>query len=224
VTEKGYESWPRSPVAPQLPVAPHRPVELTLDQCIKCNICVTACPVTAVTDLFPGPKYEGPQSGRFRANDQPTPDHSVDYCNGCRVCNMVCPTGVRIAEINGRARADIVKQGKSPWRLRLRNNLVARPESLGKLAQPVAPLANFLLHMRLGRWLADKTLAIHSKAPLPRFSRGRFTSWFNRQGGRARPRGQRHRGDCAPPELLRSAAAFQRRVRRRASVPREQCS
>jgi glycerol-3-phosphate dehydrogenase subunit C len=195
VTEKGYESWPRSPVAPQLPVAPHRPVELTLDQCIKCNICVTACPVTAVTDLFPGPKYEGPQSGRFRANDQPTPDHSVDYCKGCRVCNMVCPTGVRIAEINGRARADIVKQGKSPWRLRLRNNLVARPESLGKLAQPVAPLANFLLHMRLGRWLADKTLAIHSKAPLPRFSRGRFTSWFKKRPAR-------------PPESLRKVAYF----------------
>ncbi|NIP22781.1 MAG: 4Fe-4S dicluster domain-containing protein, partial [Phycisphaerae bacterium] len=64
---------------------PHWPVELTLDQCIKCNICVSACPVTAVTDKFPGPKYEGPQSGRFRQVLQETPDYSVDYCSGCRV-------------------------------------------------------------------------------------------------------------------------------------------
>ena len=94
-----------------LPPADHKPAELTLDYCIKCNICVTACPVAAVTDLFPGPKYEAPQAGRFRQADQATPDHSVDYCSGCRVCNMVCPTGVRIAEINARARVPLVAQG-----------------------------------------------------------------------------------------------------------------
>ena len=56
-----------------------KPVELTLDQCIKCNICVPVCPVAAVTDLFPGPKYEAPQGGRFRMDEQATPDHSIDY-------------------------------------------------------------------------------------------------------------------------------------------------
>ena len=71
-------------------------VGLTLDECIKCNICTSYCPVAAVTDLFPGPKYVGPQAQRFRENGQPnTPDHSVDYCSGCRVCNEVCPTGVQ---------------------------------------------------------------------------------------------------------------------------------
>jgi ferredoxin len=79
--------------------------EFSLDQCIKCTICTTACPVAAVTDLFPGPKYEGPQAGRFRMPGQNSPDHSVDYCSGCRVCNMVCPNGVKIAELNARARA-----------------------------------------------------------------------------------------------------------------------
>ncbi|HEV2920504.1 MAG TPA: 4Fe-4S dicluster domain-containing protein, partial [Actinomycetota bacterium] len=42
-------------------------VEQTADHCIKCNVCNTVCPVSAVTDLFPGPKYEGPQGQRFRA-------------------------------------------------------------------------------------------------------------------------------------------------------------
>jgi glycerol-3-phosphate dehydrogenase subunit C len=154
--------------------------EFSLDQCIKCNICTTACPVSAVTDLFPGPKYEGPQAARFRVKNQPSPDTSVDYCSGCRVCNMVCPTGVKIAEINARARAVMVDQGKVPLRLRLRNNLIARAESLGKVAQPIAPLANYALNLKPARWFAEYALSIHHSAPLPSFSRQRFTTWFRK--------------------------------------------
>ena len=38
----------------------------SLDHCVKCTICETACPVSNVTPLFPGPKYVGPQAERFR--------------------------------------------------------------------------------------------------------------------------------------------------------------
>lgn len=165
----------------QLEAVDHRPVELTLDQCIKCNICVTACPVMPVTDLFPGPKYEGPQAGRFRHEGQPSPDHSVDYCNGCRVCNMVCPTGVRIAEINGRARQDIVRSGKLSLQRKIRNNLIARPALMGKFGQPVAPLANALLHSRFGRFFASRLLDIAADAPLPKFAGERFSQWAKKR-------------------------------------------
>lgn len=158
---------------------PYFPVELTLDQCIKCNICTTVCPVSAVTDLFPGPKYEAPQAGRYRAPGQPTPDHSVDYCSGCRMCNMACPTGVKIAEMNARARATLVEQGKVPPILRLRNNLIARAELIGKVANPIAPLANAALSNRLIRWTVEQAMGIHRQAPLPRFSSERFTDWFS---------------------------------------------
>jgi glycerol-3-phosphate dehydrogenase subunit C len=153
--------------------------ETSLDQCIKCNICTTVCPVSAVTDLFPGPKYEGPQAGRFRKVNQPAPDQSVDYCSGCRMCNMACPTGVKIAELNARARAFMVEHGKISPRLRIRNNLLARPELLGKIAQPLSPLANSLLGLPPARWMAEYSLGIHHLAPLPKFSQQRFTSWFN---------------------------------------------
>jgi glycerol-3-phosphate dehydrogenase subunit C len=154
------------------------PVEMTLDQCIKCNICTTACPVSAVTDLFPGPKYEAPQAGRFRAQGQFSPDLSVDYCSGCRVCNMICPTGVKIAEINARARASLVQQGKVPLRLRLRNNLVARAELVGKLGQPIYPVANFALNFKPFRWIAEVALDIHRQAPFPKLTEQRFRTWF----------------------------------------------
>ena len=157
------------------------PAEISLDQCIKCNICTTACPVAAATPLFPGPKYAAPQSGRFRASKEPSPDLSVDYCSGCRVCNLVCPTGVKIAEMNARARAAMVNQGKVPPLLRVRNNLVARAELLGKISQPVAPLANFVLNIKPARQLAESIFGIHHQAPFPPISRQRFTTWFNQR-------------------------------------------
>jgi glycerol-3-phosphate dehydrogenase subunit C len=163
-----------------------KPVELTLDQCIKCNICTTACPVSGVTDLFPGPKFTAPQAGRFRQPGQPTPDGSVDYCSGCRVCNLVCPTGVKIAEMNARARAEMVSQGKFSILKRLRNNILARAELVGKLAQPVAPLANLFLNLGPARILLEKVLAIHHAAPFPKISPTKFTPWFKNHRPAAR--------------------------------------
>ncbi|MBI5958865.1 MAG: 4Fe-4S dicluster domain-containing protein, partial [Chloroflexi bacterium] len=58
----------------------------TADYCLKCNICTSACPVAAVTPLFPGPKTVGPQAQRMREPGEPSPDHSIDYCSGCGIC------------------------------------------------------------------------------------------------------------------------------------------
>lgn len=153
-------------------------VDLSLDECIKCNICTSYCPVSAVTDLFPGPKYVGPQAQRFREGDQAqTPDHSVDYCSGCRVCNEVCPTGVKIAEMNARARAAIVAKKGLPLRNRLlgRNDLIARAGS-------IAPaLANLAMHNPVSRFMAEKVMGIAREAPLPTWSTaGTFGDWIKR--------------------------------------------
>ena len=153
-------------------------VDHSLDECIKCNICTSYCPVSAVTDLFPGPKYVGPQAQRFRENGQPdSPDHSVDYCSGCRVCNEVCPTGVKIAELNARARAQIVADEGLP----LRNRLLGRNELLGKVGSYLPALANFGLHNPVSRVLAEQVMGIAREAPLPKWSRnGSFGRWLKR--------------------------------------------
>jgi glycerol-3-phosphate dehydrogenase subunit C len=91
---------------------------------------------------------------------------------------MVCPTGVKIAEMNARARAHLVSDGKVSIRNRLRNNLIARTGLIGKLGQPVAPLSNFMLSNGIVRKGMQVALGIHAAAPLPGFARQRFTSWF----------------------------------------------
>ncbi|MCB0046511.1 MAG: anaerobic glycerol-3-phosphate dehydrogenase subunit C [Caldilineaceae bacterium] len=150
----------------------------SLDECIKCNICTSYCPVSAVTDLFPGPKYSGPQAQRFRESGQPdTPDQAVDYCSGCRVCNEVCPTGVKIAELNARARAQIAKEKGIP----LRNRLLGRNELMGRIGHYAPRLANFGLHNAVSRFLAEKVMGIARQAPLPYWSTdGSFGAWFKR--------------------------------------------
>jgi glycerol-3-phosphate dehydrogenase subunit C len=155
---------------------PHELLRGSLDHCVKCTICETACPVSNVTPLFPGPKYTGPQAERYRALGQPALEHSVDYCSGCGLCTMACPQGVKIAELNAHARREVKARSGVP----LRDRLIARPTVLGRLGAPVAPLANATLRLRPARAVAERVLGVHRDAPLPRFAGRRFGSWARR--------------------------------------------
>ena len=152
-------------------------VALSADECLKCNVCNTVCPVARVTDLFPGPKYVGPQAQRFRvATLLPpqgpstpvltSPDATVDYCSGCGMCTTACPADVKIAEMNSRARAEM-KAGHRP---RLRDWLLGQTDLVGRLGVAFAPLANWTLRNRLIRMLIELTVGIHRRAPLPVFA------------------------------------------------------
>ena len=147
----------------------------SLDHCVKCTICETACPVASVTSLFPGPKYVGPQAERFRTPG-PSDDASLDYCSGCGICTLVCPQGVHIAEINARARAPMKQQRGIP----LRDHLVARPSAEGRLATPVAPIANLALSNPAVRLLTERVLGIDRRAPMPKFAGRTFQRWARR--------------------------------------------
>jgi len=157
----------------------HELLRSSLDHCVKCTICETACPVSNVTPLFPGPKYEGPQAERYRAHGEDAPDSSVDYCSGCGLCTMHCPQGVKIAELNAHARYGLKQRNG----VKLRDRLIARPTVLGRLGGPVAPLANATLRARPARIIAERALGLHRDAPLPSFAGRRFSSWAKRHQG-----------------------------------------
>src|SRR6185312_2041414 len=145
-----------------------------------CTICETACPVSNATPLFPGPKYAGPQSERYRIADEPSVDASVDYCSGCGICSQVCPQGVKIAEINAQARNKLKREkGFS-----LRDRIITRPTWLGRAGTPTAPIANFTLRFKPFRVLGEKVLGVHRDAPAPAFAGRRFSSWFRKRAAR----------------------------------------
>jgi glycerol-3-phosphate dehydrogenase subunit C len=145
----------------------------SLDHCVKCTICETFCPVAAVTPLFPGPKYVGPQAERFRVWDEESADQSLDYCSGCGVCTQVCPQGVHIAEINTQARAKM----RERTGFKLRDRLLARPDLIGRLSTPVAPLVNVTLHNGATRALGEKLVGLDRQAALPAYPGRTFQRW-----------------------------------------------
>jgi len=150
-------------------------IELSADACIKCNVCQSYCPVSNVTDLFPGPKYVGPQAQRLRIG--PSVDRTVDYCSGCTVCTRVCPSGVKIMELNSRARAAMVEARGG---LSLRDRLIARPQMLGQLSRPVAPLVNRALQSPASRRALQALLRIDARAPMPAFAARGFRARHRR--------------------------------------------
>lgn len=157
------------------------------DQCIKCNVCTTVCPVSRVTDRFPGPKYVGPQAQRFRLDR--APDASVDWCSGCGYCTRACPAGVRIAETNSRARAAIVaERGTS-----LRNRVISDTDLLIRFGVPLAPLVNLGMRFPPARWLGELLGGIHRRAAVHPFATRTFRSWL---------RGRRQPLDRGPDETV----------------------
>jgi glycerol-3-phosphate dehydrogenase subunit C len=164
-------------------------VGYSADECLKCNVCNTVCPVARVTDLYPGPKYVGPQAARFRlgrtqvvqapgAPQLLSPDLTVDYCSGCGWCTTVCPAGVKVAEMNSQSRARM-KAGKRP---KLRDWGLGQTDLSGSLGVLFSPLGNWALHNRPVRRLMEATVGIHHAAPFPRFSKRTFQStWKRRQ-------------------------------------------
>lgn len=143
----------------------------TLDQCVKCTICETQCPVLRVTEKFPGPKYVGPQAERYRGGY--SVDYSLDYCSGCSICSTSCPQGVKIAEINAQARA-VMKAGHMP----LRDRLITQTELEGKLLTPFAPIANWALDVKWLRKLVEVVIGVHAEAPTPKAQFHSFMHWW----------------------------------------------
>lgn len=155
----------------------HEHIELmraSLDSCVKCTICETVCPVAAVTPLFPGPKYVGPQAERYRHGE--SVDHSLDYCSSCGACTLACPQGVHIAEINSIARA-AMKADHMPVRDRLISDTVLQ----GTFLVPFAPFANAVLKNKTARVAIEKVVGIHRDAPMPKAVPHRLTHFLKKR-------------------------------------------
>jgi len=98
----------------------------TMDNCTKCGICYSFCPVANVTNEFPGPKYTGPQSQRFRSIEF-LEELSPDLCNGCGICTSVCPNEVAITDIITLAKSNLNNKNK---KISFLQKILNRPDTI----------------------------------------------------------------------------------------------
>ena len=164
-----------------LEFAGHEFARASLDHCVKCTICETVCPVSAVTPLFSGPKCGGPQAERFRHGE--SVDHSLDYCSSCGACTLHCPQGVQIAELNSQARAVMKSQHGMP----VRDQLISRTTLMGTFMTPVAPIANAVLANKPIRTVVEKVFGVHRDAPMPPAQTRTIQGWLKKRGPRTTP-------------------------------------
>ena len=144
-----------------------------LDKCVACSTCVVQCPVSEVTSKFIGPRMLGPASQRFRLlNDGE--DNSLSYCTNCKNCDISCPHGVDISNINMLARAEYCREHRPSFR----DWVLAHGELEAKLVRYLpAFLANMGQANPITKLLLSR-LGISPKADLPKFAPKQFPAMF----------------------------------------------
>src|SRR5258706_10965314 len=103
--------------------------------------------------------------------------------------------------MNNRSRATM-KAGHRP---RFRDWLLGQTDLVGRLGVAFAPLANWTLRNRPIRWLIERVVGIHRRAPLPVFARRTLRS---RLAIDRRGRGRGRAAPAAEPPPDRSVVLF----------------
>ncbi|MCR5326780.1 MAG: anaerobic glycerol-3-phosphate dehydrogenase subunit C [Bacteroidales bacterium] len=145
------------------------------EQCQKCSICETVCPVMANNPAYGGPKRSGPDGERYRLKNGIFFDDSLKYCLNCKRCEVACPSGVRIADLIQQARIEYGR--KAP---KLRDMMLASTDQMGPLAGAFAPVVNWSLGLKPVKGLMDLTLGIDKHRTMPKYSSETFVHWFKK--------------------------------------------
>ena len=143
------------------------------ENCIKCTVCTTACPISRVNPHYPGPKQAGPDGERLRIKNGALYDEALQYCINCKRCEVACPSDVKIGDIIQRARAQYSR--KKPT---LRDAILSHTDLMGSLSVPFAPIVNATTGLAPVRRLLDKTLKIDRRRTLPKYGSSTFRRWY----------------------------------------------
>ncbi len=142
--------------------------DTSFENCIKCTVCTTACPVSRVNPGYPGPKQAGPDGERLRLKDGALYDEALKYCINCKRCEVACPSDVKIGDIiiqRARAKYDTTRPS-------LRNFVLSHTDLMGSVSTPFAPIVNTATSLKPVRQLLDAALKIDHRRTLPKYSFG----------------------------------------------------
>lgn len=149
------------------------------EQCLKCDLCTTVCPMMEVNPNYPGPKQAGPDGERYRLKDPAFYDLTLKYCLNCKRCEVACPSGVEVGDIIQAARIRYGRQSHP-----LRDSLLGSTDFFGTVVAPLADCANRALKRPMVKSVLD-AFGIDRRRQLPEYSPVRFTEWYDAQSQKA---------------------------------------
>lgn len=149
--------------------------EFNFEQCQKCAICTTVCPVLANNELYPGPKQAGPDGERYRMKNPVFYDEMLKFCLNCKRCEVACPSGVKVGDMIQNAKLTLGKRSHV-----LRDTMLASTDFVGPLASAFAPVANLALGMKPVKAVLDATIGVSKHRTMPKYSSQTFESWFKK--------------------------------------------
>ncbi len=154
------------------------------DDCYKCSTCDTNCPVAAVDDDFPGPKFQGPEQWRLKRQSDHDIDDSVMKCSNCMRCDHACPSEVPLSQMHNTARGSYVENQMSKRSIEYwRNRLLSNYRTMAHLGSKVPRLTNFIMGLSVTKVFNEKVLKITSEREFPAFATETFREWWDARGG-----------------------------------------
>lgn len=182
------------------------------DSCYKCSVCDTDCPVAAVDDEFPGPKFQGPEQWRLRRKEDVDIDSSVMSCSNCMRCDRACPSGVPLSRMHNEARSlyvseNVSKLSREYWR----NRLLSNYGTMAQFGSRFPRLTNAMLGNSAVKWINEQILGITAEREFPAFATQTFRSWWDEKGGDegSRIRARERRSELGlDPECAKKVAYF----------------
>ena len=98
----------------------------------------------------------------------------------CKRCEVACPSGVKVADIIQSARRRFSREIPD-----LRDRLLASTDFMGRLARPVAPLANAVVSLGPVKGIMDVMMDIEKAKTFPKYQRKGFVHWFEKEARRS---------------------------------------
>jgi glycerol-3-phosphate dehydrogenase subunit C len=154
------------------------------DDCYKCSVCDTTCPVAEVDDEFPGPKFQGPEQWRLKRKDDVEIDDSIMSCSNCMRCDDACPSGVPLSQMHNTARGAYVDERMRKFsREYVRNRILANYRTLAWVGSKVPRLTNAVMGNSVVQKLNETLLGITAERDFPAFATQTFREWWAERGG-----------------------------------------
>jgi glycerol-3-phosphate dehydrogenase subunit C len=154
------------------------------DDCYKCSTCDSECPVAAVDDEFPGPKFQGPEQWRLKRKGDRDLDDSVMNCSNCMRCDSACPSGVPLSQMHNTARGEFVENRMEKFsREYIRNRILSNYGTLAWFGSKVPRLTNAVMSNPVVQTINEKVMGITAEREFPEFAEQTFREWWAERGG-----------------------------------------